>query len=273
VLLEPATDLDQALERSLVLDAVGLAHALEPAADGRWALRVADEDAPAAEAALAAWAAESARREPPPDPDYGPSRVPAGAALALLAFTAFALRDPATAWVERGGADAARIVRGEWWRAATALTLHADAGHAAGNAIALGLLLWALARRLGPAPATWLALAAGIAGNAATALLVRGGHLSVGASTAVFGALGALSALHAPRRRAWLALASGVALLGLLGTGERSDLFAHLLGFVAGVVQGLALRRAAPPRRSAAQPVLALAAAVLLALAWWRALG
>jgi membrane associated rhomboid family serine protease len=164
------------------------------------------------------------------------------------------------------------MVGGEWWRAATALTLHADAGHAAGNAVALGLLLWALARRLGPGPATWLALGAGLAGNAATALVTRGGHLSVGASTAVFGALGALTVLHAPRRQAWLALASGVALLGMLGTGERSDLFAHLFGFVAGVAEGWALRRAAPPRRSLAQPVLALAAAVPLALAWWRAL-
>lgn len=273
MLLDPATDLDEALERSLVLDAVGVAHRLEPSADGRWTLLVADEDAPAAEAALAAWAAENARRAPAPEPDYGPSRVPAGAALALLAFTAFALLDPATAWVERGGADAARMVSGEWWRAATALTLHADAGHAAGNAVALGLFLWALARRLGPAPATWLALTAGLAGNVATALVARGGHVSVGASTAVFGALGALAALHAPRGRAWLALASGAALLGFLGTGARSDLLAHLFGFAAGVAQGLALRRAAPPRRSPAQPILALAAAVPLALAWWRALG
>jgi membrane associated rhomboid family serine protease len=85
------------------------------------------------------------------------------------------------------------------------------------------------------------------------------------ASTAVFAAL-----VRSPSRRpgaAWLTLGAGVALLGLLGTGERSDLFAHLFGFAAGVAQGLALRRAAPPRRSPAQPVLALAAAAPLA-AW-----
>jgi membrane associated rhomboid family serine protease len=271
VLLGPATDLDDALDRSLVLEAVGVPHSVEPA-DGAWALAVADEDAPGAEAALAAWTAENARREEPPAPDYGPSRVSAVAALALLAFGASALLYPSAWPVERGGADAARIVGGEWWRTATALTLHADAGHLGANAVALFALLWALARRLGPAAAAWVALAAGIAGNAATALAWRGGHVSVGASTAVFGALGALAALHVPRRRAWVVLGAGVALLGLLGTGERADLLAHVFGFLAGAAEGGALRRAAAPRRTRAQPVLAAAAAVPLALAWLRAL-
>ena len=270
--LGPASDLDHALERSLVLEAVGVAHALEPAEQGGWALHVADADAPVAATELAAWAAENARREAPAAPDYGPSRVGAAAPFALLAFTAVVELDPTTPWLERGGADAARIVGGEGWRVATALTLHVDAGHAGGNAVALGVFLWALVGRLGPALAIWVALVAGLAGNAATALVTRGGHVSVGASTAVFGALGALAALHAPHRRASVALASGFALLGLLGTGERADLFAHLFGFLAGVAQGLALRRVAPPRRSPAQPLLALAAALPLAMAWWRAL-
>jgi membrane associated rhomboid family serine protease len=166
------------------------------------------------------------------------------------------------------------MLRGEWWRAATALTLHADGAHAAGNAAALAFVLWALSRRLGPAAAAWLALAAGVAGNAATALLAPRGHVSVGASTAVFGALGALAVLSARRpRRGWLALASGAALLGLMGAGERADVLAHLLGFAAGAALGWAARRLAPPRRSALQPLLALAAAAPLALAWWRALG
>jgi membrane associated rhomboid family serine protease len=271
--LGPGTDLERARERSLVLEAAGIAHEVEPAAEGSWAIVVAEEDAPAADAALAAWAAEGAGRGAPAEPDYGPSRAPAVGALALLAFTAWALLDRGTAWRERGAADAGRMLRGEWWRAATALTLHADAAHAAGNAVALAFVLWALARRLGPAAAAWLALAAGLAGNAATALLAPRGHVSVGASTAVFGALGALSVLSARRRRGWLALASGAALLGLLGAGERADLLAHLLGFAAGAALGVAARRLAPPRRSALQPLLALAAAAPLALAWWRALG
>jgi membrane associated rhomboid family serine protease len=96
--------------------------------------------------------------------------------------------------------------------------------------------------------------------------------VSIGASTAVFGALGILSMLQVPRRSAWLTLGAGVALLGLLGTSARADLLAHLFGFAAGVVEGLALRSLTPPRRSLLQPALGLLAAVPVVLAWWRAL-
>jgi rhomboid protease GluP len=75
-----------------------------------------------------------------------------------------------------------------------------------------------------------------------------------------------------PRRRAWLTLGVGVALLGFLGTGARADLLAHFFGFAAGVTEGLAVRRMTPPRRSLRQPVIALLAVAPIALAWWRAL-
>jgi len=261
-----------ALALSLVLESMAIAHAVEPTPEGRWAIVVGEADAAAAESAIAAWEAENAK---PPEArrsqEYGRSRVGVAAALALACFTLFTFGQ-GSGWVERGSANAERIFRGEWWRTVTALTLHSDAAHAAGNALALCVLLAALARRIGPALAAWLPLAAGIAGNAATALVTRGGHISVGASTAVFGSLGMLSALEAPGRRAWLTLGAGAALLGILGTGERADLFAHLFGFTAGVLEGLAFRRATPPRRSPLQPALALAALAPIALAWWRAL-
>ena len=181
-------------------------------------------------------------------------------------------RRPARNLVERGSADAARMLDGEWWRAMTALTLHVDLAHVAANAVAIAIFLGAVARRLGPALATWLALAAGVAGNVLTALVTGGGHVSIGASTAVFGALGTLSALQVPRRRTWLTLGVGVALLGFLGTGARADLLAHVFGFAAGATEGLAVRRMKPPRRSPLQPALALAAVAPIAIAWWLAL-
>jgi rhomboid protease GluP len=272
-LLREDPDRDAAEERSVVLEAMGIAHEVEPTPDGRWALRVDDLDAPAADAALRAWEAENLPRPAPVDrADYGSSL--AGAVVGCLLLAAFVLADQRPGWEleARGHADAARMLAGQWWRAATALTLHADLPHVAGNAVAMALFLGAVARRLGPALATWLGLAAGVAGNALTALAAPAGHVSLGASTAVFGALGTLSALQVPRRRAWLTLGVGVALLGLLGTGARADLLAHLLGFAAGVAGGLAVRRSAPPRRSLLQPALALAAAIPVALAWWQAL-
>jgi membrane associated rhomboid family serine protease len=272
-LLREGRDRDAVLERSVVLDAMGIAHEVQPAPDGHWALIVDDVDAPAAEAALAAWEAEN---PPRPHllarPDYGRTLAGVAVGLAILAFSALAGLPPPGSLLERGSAEAARMLQGEWWRAATALTLHADLAHAAANAVAIGIFLGAVARRLGPALATWLALTAGVAGNVLTALVVRGGHVSIGASTAVFGALGTLSALQVPRRAAWLTLGVGVALLGLLGTGARADLPAHLFGFAVGVTAGLAVRRMTPPRRSLRQPAIALLAVAPIVLAWWRAL-
>jgi membrane associated rhomboid family serine protease len=272
-LLRELPDHDAVLERSVVLDAMGIAHEVQPTPDGRWSLLVDDRDAPAAETALASWEAEnSPRSEPLARPDYGRTLAGVAAGLVILAFAVPAGLRPAGILIERGSADAARMLQGEWWRAATALTLHADLAHAAANAVAIGIFLGAVARRLGPALAAWLALAAGVAGNVLTALVTRGGHVSIGASTAVFGALGTLSALQVPRRSAWLTLGVGVALLGFLGTGERADLLAHLFGFAVGVTEGLALRRMTPPRRSLRQPAIALLAVAPLVLAWWRAL-
>ena len=272
-LLREGRDHDAVMERSVVLDAMGIAHEVEPTPDGRLALVVDDMDAPAAEAALAAWEAENpARSEPRARPDYGRSLAGVAVGLAILAFTVLVGLRPAGSLVERGSADAARMLQGEWWRAATALTLHSDLAHVTANAVALGIFLGAVARRLGPALATWLALAAGVLGNVLTALVVGGGHVSIGASTAVFGALGSLSALQVPRRGAWLTLGAGVALLGFLGTGARADLLAHLFGFAVGVMEGLAVRRMTPPRRSLLQPAIALLAVAPIVLAWWRAL-
>jgi rhomboid protease GluP len=272
-LLREEQDHGAALERSVVLEAMGIAHEVEQTPDGRWALVVDDGDVPAAEAALAAWEAENPpRAESVARPDYGRSLASAAVGFAILAFAVYAGLRPARSLVERGSADAARMLDGEWWRAVTALTLHADLAHVTANAVAITLFLGAVARRLGPALATWLALAAGVAGNVLTAVAAGGGHVSIGASTAVFGALGTLSALQVPGRRAWLTLGGGVALLGFLGTGARADLFAHVFGFAAGVTEGLAVRRMRPPRRSLLQPVIALAAVAPIALAWRLAL-
>lgn len=272
-LLREGRDPDAVQELSVVLDAMGIANEVRPTPDGRWALIVDDMDAPAAEAALAAWESEN-----PPRPgllprtDYGRSLAGVAVGLAIVAFAVHVGLSSAGSPVDRGSADAARMLQGEWWRAATALTLHADLAHVAANAVAMGVFLGAVARRLGPALATWLALAAGVAGNMLTALVLRDGHVSIGASTAVFGALGTLSALQVPRRGAWLTLGAGVALLGFLGTGVRADLLAHLFGFAVGVTEGLAVRRMTPPRRSLRQPAVALMAVAPIAIAWWRAL-
>ncbi len=266
----------QAEEWAYVLTALGILHELrdEP---GGVSVAVLPEDAPAAEAALAAHDAERSRPAPRPQPEYGRSFLWLAYAALLGSFhLATGPRDERVVWFARGSSDAEAFLRGEWWRAATALTLHADYAHAAGNIVVGAVLLWALARRIGPAAAAWIALVGGVLGNALTALAVRRGYVSVGASTAVFAALGALALLQAVARRrmALLALGAGSALLGLLGTGQNADLFAHLFGFAAGGALGAAAAPLArrPPRRTVLQPVIALAALAALTACWKLAL-
>src|SRR5204863_362939 len=124
-------------------------------------------------------------------------------------------RSPRSIRFERGGADAERIVAGEWWRTVTALTLHADAPHVIGNAGASAVLVGAVGHQLGPGVGLCVLLLAGAGGNALTAAAHGTHHDSVGASTAMFGAIGILGATRVVsrgRRRAartsWMVVAA-----------------------------------------------------------------
>lgn len=185
-------------------------------------------------------------------------------------------------WAEIGSAHASAILRGEWWRVITALTLHADALHLMSNLAIGGFFVVYLCRDLGSGLAWTLLLASGACGNLANAYIQLPSHNSVGSSTAVFGAVGILGAIsmmryrHHLRRRWLLPVAAALALLVLLGTeGERTDLGAHLFGFcfgsLLGVVAELLVGYLGQPRRLV-NALLALASASVVVAAWISAL-
>lgn len=144
------------------------------------------------------------------------------------------------------GASAERILQGELFRCITALLLHADWPHVLANAAGIMVFGTAVAANYGWGVGWLLILLAAVQGNFLTALWYHNHHLSVGASTAVFAAVGLcavlsakLYAMHTSRSwRAWTPLAAGLALLGWLGTAPQSDLVAHLLGFGSGLFFG-----------------------------------
>lgn len=142
-----------------------------------------------------------------------------------------------------GGLLASRVLSaGEWWRIITALTLHADIGHLVSNLVAGMAITFALGQWTGTGKALMMTLGAGALGNLFTLLLrTTSPILSLGASTAVFGALGALSAMPGifRGRQRWLPLATGIVILGLYGAGDaRTDVLAHACGFAAGWIIG-----------------------------------
>lgn len=244
-----------------------------------WAVLVAAADAPRALEAVEAYEREN---RPPPPPPAPPSVDHGGrwaglwmGAVLVLAFRLTGGRDAASAWFAAGSADARRILDGEWWRTVTALTLHGDVAHLVGNLVAGAFLATAVCRTVGPGLGAWLIVLAGAGGNAVNAVLRGPPHVSVGASTAVLGAVGVLSGLASVRAvregrgvgHAWIPFAAGVALLAMLGSGENTDLGAHFFGFlVGGALGGLAALGPVPGRP--AQGVLAALAVLVVPIAW-----
>ena len=177
------------------------------------------------------------------------------------------------------GASASRIMAGDLYRAATALLLHADLSHLLGNLAALALLGTMTCALVGPGVGWLMILLSGIAGNLTNALFFQHSHVSIGASTAVFGAMGILAAYqfhrkrqspHSDqRRKAWLPLAGALALLGFMGTGERSDIMAHLFGLLSGGILGtIYLRYLGQRILEKHQLVSFLLAAAIVVLSW-----
>ena len=276
-----APDRERADEWAVVLAAADIPHWLRQRLDG-WALIVPAPDAAAALESLDAYDRENGGAGADRGDAVAPSRpvTLAGIYVALLLVGLFAItgsREGHSEWFQRGSADATRMVAGEWWRAVTALTLHADVPHLLGNALAGALLVTAVCQQLGPGVGLWLLLFAGAGGNALTAAVHRGGHVSVGASTVVFGAIGILAALRTVMPggvgsrpgKWWVAVAASLVLLALLGTGPNADLLAHVFGLLAGGAVGLlgALTiRGMPP--ASVQWLLVAAAGAAVYAAW-----
>ena len=275
MLLRLSSDYRRAMDLSLVLEQEGIAHELRRVEDERWALQIDDEDVARAEAVVAAFEKENpppVRRSELVHPTTG--ALAAGVAFSLALVTLYIRTGPASAgspWFERGSADAAAVLHGEWWRVVTALTLHGDAGHAAGNAVLGGLLLALLARSVGAGMASALMLLSGVAGTFAAAVLIRHDFVSIGASTAVFGVVGVLAALRRQGRRAWLPLGGGLALFAFLGMSKHADVVGHLCGFLCGVAAGAAVSLLPALRNRAAQACLAVVTACVPVAAWLAA--
>ncbi len=249
-------------ERAFMLYAVGIASAI--ARDSRgYVLLVDAPDSGVAREHLRLYEAERLNRPPPPPP---PPKLfehawAGSLSYALLITAVAAAISSGLGRLDAfylGELDAALVRNGQWWRIWTALTLHVDGLHLATN-MAFGVWFGYLASRvLGVGHAWFLTvLGAGFA-NWIEALLGPATHRSVGASTAVFTALGLLSAyswraqLAYPQRWAlrWGPLIAGVVLLGWTGTGGESlegqakpggetvDVAAHVLGFLVGLLLG-----------------------------------
>ncbi len=247
-------EVGDAFEEMLVVLAMGLACQVDEDPEGGFVLLVHPDYTGAVFRELDCYRAEQAVPPPPPAPpirDHG-NGAPLTALWALALGWSFWMQGHDPTWTARGVSSPRGIFgNDEWWRPFTSLFLHADVGHLMGN-VAFGVFFgtW-VSRAIGPFRGWMLVLLSGTLGNLLNAMLRQSERFSsLGASTAVFGALGMLTGIavfqsvrdHSRRGRFryLLPLAGGLAMFSMWGAGPdpQIDVSGHVCGFLSGLALG-----------------------------------
>ena len=274
-------------EAALVLTAVGVDNMIHHH-DHHWALLVSTEDENHAHQQLHLYWQENQPNQERPVPahqvDSGwPGVVGYLFVIWLIpALGSFTQLD----FLSLGRLDAAAVGDGEWWRVATALTLHADIAHIAANSFFGCVFGLFVGRYLGSGLGWLLVLLCGCAANLLNAAIQPDAFRAIGASTATFAALGIVPAYGWRKgffrgrgtKRGFAPIFGAIAILAFTGFGsERVDVLGHVFGFAAGIGMGLLaaqIPRLNPARMSEADQQRAGAAAfILMAAAWLWAAG
>ncbi len=274
------------MQCGLVLEAIGIDYELQYAS-GEYRIVVPFASAARARTEIEAYALENRAAR------YGITTVPqkgsgwAGVfGYAIVLLLGFALQRNGVfgvEWIEAGKTHAGLIRAGELWRTVTALSLHSDPAHLMANIVVGGLIGLFAGQLLGSGLAWISILFAGAGGNLLNAWIRHAGHTSVGASTAVFAGLGIVAAYAWVRREStspsalarYAPIVGAVVLLSYLGTGgERTDVLAHVAGFLAGLLLGTLYGKLGDRifMGKRAQFLLGIAAVAVLALTWLVAL-
>lgn len=272
----------------LTLSAVGI-HSWTKVRDGGFAVLVGADSLAAAQKNLREVAEETLAAQAQPAALVAASHPHAWMGSVLYALVLMTVAYAAgidsfgVDWVELGSINGSVPSTHEWWRVFTALTLHSDVAHLTGNLV-FGIVLGYVSSMAVGGGIAWTGIVLGAAlGNTLDVLLMPASHSSIGASTAVFAALGLISA-HAWRqgnatglRRAkqWAPLVAGVMLLALTGMGgENTDIVAHVTGFISGGLFGAILGRMNQEgfKKRSVQIAVALLTMAAIAFAWIWAL-
>ena len=176
--------------------------------------------------------------------------------------------------------DRNAVLQGEWWRLFTAMTLHGDIAHLAAN-VTTGIIFLGLAMGCyGAGHALLLSLLGGALGNFATFAVHSEPFSSLGASGMVMASLGLVTAhslafAREEKPALWIgrSVIAGCLLVVLLGLSPRSDVAAHLGGFIGGVALGFcALPFAGKWMRSGPNLAAVIVCCGFVLATWWLAL-
>ena len=267
-----------AMDWSLVLASQGIEVVLDRDPSGlAWVLRTAPADEARALAAIRQF-----RRE-----NRGSAwhhEVPGSNLLfhsgVLLWVFAITLCHATQTELSRGLFDSQAVRTGEWWRAFTALWLHADLAHLASNAVFGTLILGLAMARFGAGVALLGTLLSGAAANGIGLFFRPAHYVGLGASGLIMAALGMLAAHAVPlwrngRRGTKLVLTglgTGALLFVLLGVDPSADVLVHAGDFVLGVLAGTLAALIPTDRRRLASRTGAVLFAAITITTWLLAL-
>lgn len=183
-------------------------------------------------------------------------------------------------WYNLGRFTADEVLSGDWWRTITATTLHVDDAHFISNFFGLLVFVSGVNFFAGPGFSWFLVLISSAFGNYINALFYQNGHPSIGASTAVFSAIGLMGVFgvrnyyHQKRfkGRYLVPFMAGFGLFAMLGTNPQTDVMAHLFGFTAGSLLGvvtLPLINSKFITRKGSQRIFFLLFCLIVYLSWY----
>ena len=185
----------QVRDDSLVLLSQGIEHRLVRSEEGPFQIFIVPEMESAAKTQLELYHKENPPKEENPPIPLSFSLQPLWVLLAPILVTLLQFTDKINLHSE-GVSDAAKVLKGEWWRSLTAQTLHGDARHLASNLlcgyIVMNMITFRIPLlRLAP----FIAVAAAVA-NLCVSATVQTDFRSLGFSTFVFAAIGCLSVIE-----------------------------------------------------------------------------
>ncbi|MBR2211008.1 MAG: rhomboid family intramembrane serine protease [Fibrobacter sp.] len=235
----------QIRDDSLVLLSQGIEHRLLRSEEGPFQIFIVPEFEAAARQQLDLYHRENPPKEENPPIPLSFSLQPLWVLLAPVLLTLIDFSDKLNLHGP-GISDAAKVMKGEWWRSLTAQTLHGDMRHLASNLlcgyIVMNMITFRIPLlRLAP----FIAAAAAIA-NICVSATVQTDFRSLGFSSFVFAAIGCLAVIEfrlMPREshgmlRRFAPLCGAASLAVFLGLGENADILGHAYGFVAGLFCG-----------------------------------
>ena len=228
---------------------------------------------------------EPPRPSLPPEPQLSKQNSPAWiAALIILNMVVWWRLEQnggshdSTTLLSFGAFRTLLLADGEWWRMVTAMFLHIDLKHLAGNMASLGVAGILSLRTIGLGRVLFIYVMSRVIGNYVSYLWNSSFTVKAGASGAILGLLGALSAVRprqvvlfpdSSRYKFWHVPAMLIAFYGfVIGIGPSIDHAAHIGGLMTGSVFGALIPLFPEPHGDSLQ-WLAGGFAVLLCLISW----